>query len=329
MDARTVVSLFSGIGGIDLAFAAAGFTITAQVEIDAYCRKVLAYHAREYWPDATQFTDVRTVGRKELGGEPTVLAAGFPCQPHSIAGSRKGETDSRNLWPETRRIIGDIRPRVVFLENVPGILTTIAANVLADLTRLGYVGSTGIISARDAGGAHTRARWFVVAYADGQRTRHGHNQLGHAYVGRYSQVAVESGEYEPVKIRRGGQILGDGQKPRLPQGQRPPIRTDTAQTRQRLGHHRPQRSGFDGYAAVNLAQPGLGDTTDGIPRWLAQYRQPALQGEAQYAWEYPRGIPTAAKGKEHKLQIQALGNAVFPLTVYPIAKAIMAVMDGR
>lgn len=116
------VSLFSGIGGMDIAFAAAGFDIIAQVEINEFCQRVLRKHKR-YWPHAALFADVRRFGIEDIPAGIIVdcLFGGFPCQPFSVAGKQEGADDHRNLWPEFRRIIGEIRPRAVLLENVPGI----------------------------------------------------------------------------------------------------------------------------------------------------------------------------------------------------------------
>lgn len=170
------VSLFSGIGMFDLGVSLAGFDIIAQVEIDEFCRRVLKRHAQEYWPNATQFVDVREFGRGSIDGQVDLIYGGFPCQPHSFAGSRKGAGDNRNLWPEFRRIIGEIRPRAVMLENVTGITQAYtvagelrpayALTIVNDLAALGYDARWGIISAADAGAPHQRDRWWCVAYAN-------------------------------------------------------------------------------------------------------------------------------------------------------------------
>lgn len=118
----TVGSLFSGIGGIDLAFSWAGFDVIFQVEIDEYCRKVLAKHAPEYWSKAKVYEDVFKVGRHNLE-TPDVLVGGFPCQSVSVAGKRAGirQGTQSGLWLEFARIISELRPRIVLLENVTGI----------------------------------------------------------------------------------------------------------------------------------------------------------------------------------------------------------------
>ena len=115
----TFGSLFAGIGGLDLGLERAGMVCSWQVEIDEYCRRVLAKH----WPDVERFEDVRECGAHNL--EPIdLICGGFPCQPHSVAGKRKGAADDRDLWPEYFRIVAELRPRYVLAENVPGIVTT-------------------------------------------------------------------------------------------------------------------------------------------------------------------------------------------------------------
>lgn len=155
-------SLFSGIGGIDLGLERAGMTCKWQVEIDDYCQKVLAKH----WPKVKRFRDVREVGKHNL--EPVdLIAGGFPCQPHSLAGQRRGAADDRNLWPEYIKIIKEMRPRWVVCENVPGIITTILDQVLFDLENAGYTAETLIVPACAFDAPHRRDRVFIVANSNG------------------------------------------------------------------------------------------------------------------------------------------------------------------
>src|SRR4030042_1871441 len=133
----TFGSLFAGIGGIDLGFERVGMICKWQVEIDDFCNKVLEKH----WPDVRRYRDVRDVGKQNL--EPVdLICGGFPCQPHSLAGKRKGKDDERNLWPEYLRIVRELRPAWVLGENVPGIRTTILDDILDDLEGLGYATRT-------------------------------------------------------------------------------------------------------------------------------------------------------------------------------------------
>jgi DNA (cytosine-5)-methyltransferase 1 len=164
-------SLFSGIGGMDLAASIAGIDIRFQVEIDDYCRKVLAKHAPVYWSNAKQFTDVCGVSGHELGYV-DILFGGFPCQDISHAGKGTGlEGERSGLWWEFYRLIGEIRPRAIVLENVAAITFDRrgGTEVIAALAGLGYSARWGVISAADAGAPHERKRWFCVGYRNGSR----------------------------------------------------------------------------------------------------------------------------------------------------------------
>jgi len=155
-------SLFAGIGGIDLGLERAGMECAWQVEIDDYCQRVLAKH----WPEVERFGDVRKCGSHNLAAV-DLIAGGFPCQPHSVAGKRRGAEDDRNLWPGFRRIIAELRPRYVLAENVPGIITTYIDTVLSDLESEGYACATFNLPAVAFDAPHRRERIFVVAYNDG------------------------------------------------------------------------------------------------------------------------------------------------------------------
>ena len=155
-------SLFSGIGGMDLGLERAGMICKWQVEIDDYCQRVLNKH----WPDVPKSGEVRDVGKGNLETV-DLIAGGFPCQPHSVAGKRKGAEDDRNLWPEFIRIIREIKPKYVLAENVPGIITTYIDTVLSDLEGQGYACSTFNIPACALDAPHRRERIFVVAYCNG------------------------------------------------------------------------------------------------------------------------------------------------------------------
>jgi len=160
----TVGSLFSGIGGLELGLERAGMEVKWQVEIDGFCNKVLEKH----WPNVTRYQDVREVGRHNLAPV-DLICGGFPCQPHSLAGKRKGKDDERNLWPEYLRIVRELRPAWVLGENVPGIRTTILDDILDDLEGLGYATRTFDIPACAVGAPHLRHRFFIVAHATQQR----------------------------------------------------------------------------------------------------------------------------------------------------------------
>ena len=205
-----VGSLFSGIGGLELGLERAGMEVVWQVEVEEWCRRVLARH----FPNAVRYGDVRTchgghVADAECGGLQAhgaehelrstgeevavsgryclapvdLICGGFPCQPVSHAGKRRGASDERWLWPEFRRIVCEVRPRWVVVENVPVLLSIesgrLFGGILADLAALGFDVEWDCIGAADLGAPHLRKRVFIVAHAqdDGQprswRTRAG------------------------------------------------------------------------------------------------------------------------------------------------------------
>jgi DNA (cytosine-5)-methyltransferase 1 len=160
----TYGSLFSGIGGIDLGLDRAGWTCKWQVEIDEKCRRVLEKH----WPGVPRHGDIRSVGSHNLGPV-DLVAGGFPCQPVSVAGKRQGADDARWLWPEFARVVGELGPRYVLVENVPGLLSQSDefGQVLADLAELGFDAEWVSVPAAAVGAPHLRFRVFLVAHTPG------------------------------------------------------------------------------------------------------------------------------------------------------------------
>ena len=160
-----VLSLFSGIGGLELGLERAGMTVVGQVEIDPFARAVLATH----WPEVPRHDDVRTAipwWSSQPRPSVDVVAGGFPCQPFSAAGRRRGVADERWGWPWMADVVRAVRPRVVLVENVPRLLADHVAFgwVLADLAALGFDAQWGVLSACAVGAPHTRDRLFLVAH---------------------------------------------------------------------------------------------------------------------------------------------------------------------
>jgi len=161
MAAPTVGSLFSGIGGIDLGLERAGFETKWQVEIDPFARSILQKH----WSHVPKFEDVTKIEEGDL--EPVdLVCGGFPCQPVSDAGLKLAQDDPRWLWPYFRGILGFIRPRLVLVENVEGLLGRGLGDVLGDLSRLGYDAQWATLPAAFFGAPHQRNRIYLVAYPD-------------------------------------------------------------------------------------------------------------------------------------------------------------------
>lgn len=153
-------SLFSGIGGMDLGLDRSGMQCAWQVEIDDYATKVLEKH----WPHVPKYRDVREVGKHNLEYV-DVIGGGFPCQDVSVAGLNAGLSGERSgLWAEMFRIIREIRPRYVVVENVAVLLSRGLDRVLADLASIGFDAEWESIRASDFGAPHERNRLFIVAY---------------------------------------------------------------------------------------------------------------------------------------------------------------------
>ena len=158
-----VLDLFSGIGGFSLGLERAGFETVAFCEIEEYPQKILKKH----WPDVPLFTDIRQLNKQVLeeNGIDSIelICGGFPCQPYSLAGNRKGKDDDRHLWPEMLRLINEIRPRWVIGENVAGFISMALDDVLSDLETAGYQAQSFVIPACAVNAIHRRDRvWIVV-----------------------------------------------------------------------------------------------------------------------------------------------------------------------
>jgi DNA (cytosine-5)-methyltransferase 1 len=162
-----VLSLFSGIGGIELGLERAGMTTVGQVEINPFCRRVLAHH----WPEVPRHDDVRTA-IQWWDSEPRppvhVVAGGYPCQPFSVSGKQLGTADERWMWPAMADVVRHVRPRYVFVENVGDLVRDSVAFgwLLGDLAALGFDAEWSVLSALQLGAPHAaRKRLYLVAYS--------------------------------------------------------------------------------------------------------------------------------------------------------------------
>jgi DNA (cytosine-5)-methyltransferase 1 len=310
------LSLFSGIGGLDLAAERAGFRTVAFVERDKYCQRVLARH----WPGVPIYDDVCKVTADASylrqhargSGEPLqgfgasreawelgrvdVISGGFPCQPHSVAGKRGASGDDRDLWPEVARIVGEFRPRWFVGENVPGLLSSESGRffgrVVGDLVSLGYRVGWGVWGANDVGALHRRDRVFIVAYA-GHAEQSGRNESAEGQQpgdGRqtWRELAPcgDVAHSDATRLQGGqgaGDIGGGGEK------------------------RNEQPAGRGSGDSGRRAESRLGRMADGFPDWSHE----------------PGDIPRVAKGvKDRVSRLRALGNAVVPAQAYPLFRAI-------
>jgi DNA (cytosine-5)-methyltransferase 1 len=173
-------SLFSGIGGFDLAAQWTGWENVFQVEIDDYCTKVL----EKNFPNAKRYRDIREFNGTQYRGTIDVVSGGFPCQPFSTAGKRRGKSDERYLWKEMLRIIQEVEPRWIVAENVRGLLTigngVVFEEVLADLEAGGYETQPLIIPAAGKDAPHIRERIWII----GNSKSHASDKIGKVQSGK-------------------------------------------------------------------------------------------------------------------------------------------------
>jgi DNA (cytosine-5)-methyltransferase 1 len=164
-------SLFSGIGGFDLAAQWMGWNNIFHCEYNDFCRKIL----KHYWPNAISYGNIYETDFTIHSGTIDILTGGFPCQPFSAAGKRKGTDDNRFLWPQMLRAIREAKPTWIVAENVPGLLTiesgVVFERVCTDLENEGYEVQAFIIPACATNAPHRRDRIWIVAYSNNTRKR--------------------------------------------------------------------------------------------------------------------------------------------------------------
>ena len=166
-------SLFSGIGGFDLAASWMGWENIFQVEIDPFCTKILEKH----FPQTERYKDIYEFDGTKYKGSIDIISGGFPCQPFSQAGKRKGTNDDRYLWPQMLRVISEVQPVFVVGENVAGLLSMengrTLERIFSDLENEGFRIETFVIPACAIGAWHRRERVWIVAYRDGNNQKTG------------------------------------------------------------------------------------------------------------------------------------------------------------
>lgn len=289
-----VVSLYSGILGLDAAAHAAGFTTVAACDSEPFCRDVIEH----YLPSIPVYASDEEITSARLradgvNGDITAVIGGPPCQPVSTAGQRLGPTDIRWRWPQFIRVVGEIRPRWFVAENPQGILSIQHGGafswLLSEMDHLGYALAWATYGASAVGAPHVRRRVFIL----GKR-------------------------YDVAHTEKPG-----CQKRRLPIGVETPF-TGFTDSRKNV---QPDKNTTHITGIRRMDKSRLGELFNGFPAELVTHpRWPSRPNGKQQAWE-PARLTTKEPTTVQRLQ--ALGNAVVPAQAYPVFKAIADVELGR
>lgn len=330
----THLSLFSGIGGLDLASEWAGFTTVGQCEWADYPTKVLEKH----WPDVPRWRDIRTLTKEnfyERTGLRTVdvVSGGFPCQPFSVAGKRRGKEDDRYLWPEMLRVISELRPAWVVGENVAGIVNMALDQVYADLENEGYAVQAFIIPACAVNAPHRRDRCAIIGCRTLEEKHNGKGRrpdsLENSDCVRFGKHGILSQQPRRTKFERDGKDVAHAESEGL---QRERTRWE------QISGARPEKAQPEGRCDV------LSDTDHGS-RSMWRNRELSAVEEAGDVWtdhggrtpEYVTGewwpvepdVGRVAYGVPSRVdRLKCLGNAVVPQQFYPVFQAIADIEKG-
>ncbi len=279
-----VGSLFAGIGGFDLGLERAGMEIRWQVENNLWCQRVLAKH----WPNVTRYGDIKQVDWHTI--EPVdLVCGGFPCQPFSLAGKRKGFDDDRYLWPEVVRCLDAVRPTWFLGENVPGIVNVALDQVCADLEALGYAVQPICVPACAVDAPHQRQRVWILAHAGCAGLPRGGLRSGEAQTREIRDCgAADSREVVAHAQREGSQglraecELGKGGE-EVKIGRRGDVADTNSEPTGRSAKSWRERGQWE-------PEPELGGSLNGLPRWLDRFTGGLSYAESRRSIEALRDL---------------------------------------
>lgn len=319
MGELTHISLFTGIGGIDIAAEAAGFRTIAQCEQAKFQNHVL----EKYWKDIPRFQDIREITREGLYAKTkqrsaTLVTGGFPCQPFSTAGRRKGFEDERYLWPEMLRVIQELSPDWVLGENVAGFLNIGLHKTVSDLEEAGYSVRTFVLPAVSVGAWHERKRVFAV----GHKNHVSDTSCKHREDGAFPCTAwKEEGWYsKETKFHGKDVVAGSGNGCPVQSGGNGADGDENRSTKNRGAEAAIYRAYQSGYENLQV-KSRMGRVADGLSAWM--------DGHRLWKEEPERTGKVAKKGQDWGNRMLSLGNAVVPQQVYPVLKYIAEIETGR
>lgn len=348
----THLSLFSGIGGLDLAAEWAGFKSVGQCEWADYPTKVLEKH----WPNVPRWRDIRDLTGADFYERTNrrtvdIISGGFPCQPFSVAGKQRGKEDDRYLWPEMVRVIKELRPTWVVGENVAGIINMALDTVLSDLEAAGYTVRTFVLPACGVNAPHQRYRTAIVAHSNSCGRFHWRFEDGATERGKPTQPEFSKCS-EDVAYSNGNGFSGKGagepnddkewngeaQKQgrgtelhAIVSGCKTVSNTDSPRREELNSSKITDQQGFSGGnghegTICRTTSQGL---QDGAEKPLGKHREKQEPKRSDW-WAAEPGVGRVANGIPNRVdRIKCLGNAVVPAQFYPVFQAIADIELNR
>ena len=300
-----VISLFAGIEGFGLAAHKVGWEVVASVEWEQFPQLVI----KKNFPNTEIHGDIKQFDGRKYRGTIDIVCGGFPCQPYSLAGKRKGKDDDRHLWPQMLRVIREVQPTWVIGENVPGLVNwsegVVFEEVQSDLEVEGYEVQSFILPAAGVGAPHRRDRVWIVAYSD-----------------RYGGSRIENEKYSTERrqqaLCRAWQRDGDGvtSNPRSPGQQKQNIPKEPTKQGFNTGGNNAPGSDWQNFPT----QPPVCNGDDGIPSELVRYI--LRNGGDCYTEEEAEKEAKRIISKVRAEGIKAGGNAIVHQVALQIFKAI-------
>jgi len=322
------LSLFTGAGGGVLGTRLLGWRSVGYIEWDKFCQQILAQRIKDgILDEAPIFGDIddfiKSGAAKKYQGYVDVLTAGFPCQPFSVAGKKKGQDDDRNKWPQTIQCIRDVRPRYAFLENVPGLLSSgYFGEILTALAEAGFDARWCVLGADDVGAPHRRKRlWIKATSQDPERSGCVHWE--HEEGGIQVREQRESGSRGGERVSGNSSEVADSKHDGLDEGPNPRRIKETSNIQQ----------GEMGAETSNGEPERCSDVADSnSPRELQPTRDneesrgwSGDSGEELRGWAIEPELGRVAHRVAHRVdRLKAIGNGQVPA----VAAAAWTILSG-
>ena len=322
----TVGSLFSGIGGLDLGLERAGHKVIWQSEIDPYACKILKKH----WAEVPNHGDIKQIDWRTV--EPVdIICGGYPCQPFSTAGKRRGADDPRHLWRWVREAISELRPRYAILENVRGHLSLGGVQVLGELAEIGYDAEWRVVSAAGVGAPHRRDRIIIVAYPS--------QQLSNGGGFGFSARTIEERKEIQVTTGRSGGTLADSNGDHSPDGRECSDVQSKDQSRGDDGSGSGSDSGQVSMGSARETPSNVGNSASSARRvtqshdlrpriWQATKLRESNSTARTISdwWQVEPDVGRVAHGIPNRVdRLRGLGNAVVPQVAEYIGRLITTI----